>query len=417
MKTFYIKTFGCKSNQAEGRMIALSLLQNGFKETDVLKAAYCIVNSCSVTEHADKQILSLIKQVRTKNATTKIVLTGCMAQLSKKPEGVDIILGNDEKLEIAKHLNADAVKDIFSIEKFHHIPLESKTYKGTRPFVKIQDGCDNRCAFCIVPFARGSSRSNSIENIVNQINHFAQNGCHEVVLTGIHIGHWGREFGKSLLDLLFEIEKTDILRYRLGSLYVNEITDDMIKLLAHSQKFCPHFHLSIQSLCDRTLEDMNRKYSAKESLSLIKKLKSSFNKPFLGCDIIAGFPSESEEDFQATFSNLKQSGLSQIHVFPYSKREGTAAAKMDAQVPEKIKKERVKKLLELSYELYGNFLQENLGLEHEVLFEKKSIKLGLNTGFTRNYIKVFVYGDKDFKNTIKVLKLNKTHLCTDNAPF
>lgn len=423
---FFIKSLGCKTNQIEGQMIAEELVNSGFEP--VLSQNLCdffILNTCSVTSHADNQALYLIKQFRAKNKKAKVVLTGCFAQTAKGLDKIDadIILGNDEKLEIAKYLksfseNEDGnccadtqkniyVQDIFSVEKFHGKNL--KNLKTTRPSIKIQEGCSNRCSYCIIPYARGNSRSDTMENIISEINFLADKGYKEVVLVGIHIGEWGREFNKALLDLLKEIEKTRISRYRLGSLYVTELDDNMIEFLKDSKKFCPHFHLSLQSLCDKTLKGMNRFYTKEYALNVIEKLHKNFNLPFLGCDIITGFPGESGEDFLETFNALKEAKLSFIHSFPYSKREGTKAAVMENQVYEHIKKERTKKLIELSSKLHGEFLEKNkaaglCGELAEVLFQKKG-KNSKYTGLTRNYIKVYKESSENLWNTVQNLNL------------
>jgi len=423
---FFIKSLGCKTNQIEGQIIRDELLNSGYVLADTQDTCdFYILNTCSVTSHADNQALYLIKQFRIKNPGAKIILTGCFAQTAKDLGKIDadIILGNDEKLEIAKYLdkfskkeisctNKDLktnifVNDIFSVEKFHRKTIED--LKTTRPSIKIQEGCSNRCSYCIIPYARGNSRSDTVENIINDINSLADKGYKEVVIVGIHIGEWGREFNKTLLDLLKEVEKTRILRYRLGSLYVTEIDDEMIEFLCRSEKFCPHFHLSLQSLCDKTLKGMNRFYTKDFALELIQKLHSAFNLPFLGCDIITGFPNETEEDFLETFEALKKAKLSFIHSFPYSKREGTPAAVMENQIYEHIKKERTKRLIELSNVLHKEFLDKNRaaadnGVLSEVLFQRKG-KNGKYTGLTRNYIKVYKESDVNLWNTVQPLNL------------
>jgi len=417
MNTFCIKTLGCKTNQLESGLIVQNLLENGFEQVEKTQSAeYFIINSCSVTSHTDKQTLSLIKQAKKKNKDIKVVLTGCLAQLLKeKPDYADIILGNDEKLNISKHLEKSEVKDIFSVSEFNNQML--KKASTTRPFVKIQEGCDNRCSYCIIPHARGKSRSNSIENIIGQINTLAQNGHKEIVFTGTHLGQWGKECGMGLIELLKKVEKSDIHRYRLGSLYTNEITDEIIEVLAKSEKFCPHFHLSLQSLCDKTLKDMNRNYRTEEVFALVEKLKKTFNLPFLGCDIIAGFPGEREEDFETTYKNLAKCGLSKIHAFPYSIRKGTPAADMKEQIPESIKKERTRKLISLSQELYRNFLNENTGRRLEVLYEKKPKGQNKNTGITRNYIRIFKESNSDLQNTLELLTLREEHFLNFEREF
>ncbi len=426
---------GCKTNQIEGQIIQDELLNSGYILAQSPEACdIYILNTCSVTSHADNQALHLIKQVRHNNSAAKIVLTGCFAQTAKDLDKIDadIILGNDEKLEIVKYLDKLSLngsisaesqvqsenqsvygkqiykEDIFNIKTFHHKAL--RNLKTTRPSVKIQEGCSNRCSYCIIPYARGNSRSDSVENIINEINFLADSGYKEVVIVGIHIGEWGREFNKTLLDLLKEVEKTRILRYRLGSLYVTELDNEMIDFLSRSEKFCPHFHLSLQSLCDKTLKGMNRFYTKDYALNVIEKLHNAFKLPFLGCDIITGFPGETDEDFLETYEALREAKLSFIHSFPYSKREGTPAAMMENQVYEHIKKERTKRLIELSSLLHREFLEKNraLGADNnvlsEVLFQRKG-KNGKYTGLTRNYIKVYKESDSDLWNTVQRLNL------------
>lgn len=422
----YIKSLGCKTNQIEGQIIRDELLNSGYILAQTPESCdFYILNTCSVTTHADNQALYLIKQFRTRNNTAKVVLTGCFAQTVKGLDKIDadIILGNDEKLEIAKYLDRISQEsisqsaydrqiykeDIFKVKKFHHKAL--RNLKTTRPSIKIQEGCSNRCSYCIIPYARGNSRSDSIENIANEINFLADNGYKEVVIVGIHIGEWGKEFNKTLFDLLKEIEKTRILRYRLGSLYVTEIYDEMIEFLKSSKKFCPHFHLSLQSLCNKTLKAMNRFYTKEYALNIIEELHKNFNLPFLGCDIITGFPNESEEDFLETYEALKKAKLSFIHSFPYSKREGTKAALMENQVYEHVKKERTKELIELSAELHKEFLEKNKaagvnGEFAEVLFQRKG-KNGKYIGLTRNYIKVYKQSSENLWNTIQTLNLGE----------
>jgi len=420
--SFCIKSLGCKTNHIEGQLISQELVKAGYKPVkNEQECDFFILNTCSVTSHADNQALYIIKQFRLKNPKAKVILTGCFAQTAKDREDLDadIILGNDEKLEIIKYIEyakngietskpKTFVTDIFDIKTFHHKDLEF--LDTTRPSIKIQEGCSNRCSYCIIPYARGNSRSEGEENILNQINYLAKNNYKEVVLVGIHIGEWGREFNKTLLNLLQRIEDTDILRYRLGSLYVTELDEAVIKFLAQSEKFCPHFHLSLQSLCDKTLKAMNRFYSAQYAKDVILELSKNFNLPYLGCDIITGFPGESEEDFEITYNSLKNSELSFIHSFPYSRRKGTPAYNMPNQVYEHVKKERTKKLIELSNMLHKTFLKKNKNTVQEVLFQKKSKKNGKHLGITRNYIKLYKRSDKDLWNTVENLNLKNFEL-------
>ena len=393
MNKFIIKTFGCKTNQIESEYIKELLKNNGYSETSFEKeASFCVVNSCTVTENADKKVLSYINNLKNKNNAIKVIAVGCYCQTHKdeaiKNPNIDVVLGNGEKLKILEYLNKikyEKVSNIFDENEFeefivHHV-------SRTRATIKIEDGCNNRCSYCIIPFARGKVRSNKLENILNQINILEKNGYSEVVLTGIHIGQWGLDFGLTLNDLLKNIEKTDIKQYRLGSLTPHEIDDEFFEIVSNSQKFCPHFHLSIQSLCDKTLKNMNRHYKAQEVLDLIDKIKKHFPNAFIGCDIIVGFPDETYEDFNNTFDNIKKSKLSKVHVFPYSKRKNTVAFKMENQVSEIDKKERVNLIKELSEKKHNDFLKENLGKTAKIIMEPK--KSGeFYKGLSNNYVNI-----------------------------
>ena len=413
MKKFYIKSLGCKTNQIEGQIIAEALINSGFIQVkNKHEADIYILNSCTVTHHADNQALYLIKQIKNDTPNIKVILTGCSAQTMDKNEiNADLILGNNEKLNIDKYIN-----ELFKDEKNIHVEdiFNSKIYNdklilktnSTRPPVKIQDGCNNRCSYCLIPYARGNSRSNSVENIIKQINIHIENKRKEIVLTGIHIGQWGQEWNKNLLDLLKEIEKTEIMRYRLGSLYVNEIDDNMLEFLSKSEKFCPHFHLSLQSLCDKTLKNMNRSYTKDYALSVIEKIHNTFENPFIGCDIITGFPNETESDFFETKEALIKAKVSYIHSFPYSKRKGTPASIMNGQVLEHIKKQRTKELIELCNKLHKKFLDLNKNKEARILYERKG-KNGLYQGVTDNYIKVFKKSDVNIQNTVEIVNLSE----------
>ena len=275
-------------------------------------------------------------------------------------------------------------------KEFCNVILNDTT--KTRISLKIQDGCDNRCAYCIIPYGRGKSRSANSEYIIKEINRYSQLGYKEVVLTGIHIGLYGKDFGKDLFSLLKDIElKTSIHRYRLGSLNPLEITVEMLDFLQNSEKFCPHFHLSLQSACNKTLKRMNRHYTVEYYLDQIEDITTRFNNPFLGSDIIAGFVGETDEDFEITVDNLKKSKLSQIHTFPYSIRKGTIAEKLEGHLPSKIKEERANIIKNISSDKFNEFLKSNIGSKQEVLIEKRlDRKTGLYKGITRNYINVLL---------------------------
>lgn len=416
MKKFNIHTMGCKSNQFESAIIEENLIEHGYKKVQNIEDAdIYILNSCSVTHKSDNEAMYLLRSAKHKNPNILTIATGCMAQIEKeellKNDFIDFVIGNDEKLHLYDYINSDerfSANDILKQTEFNKVELFDTT--KTRASLKIQDGCDNRCTYCIIWKARGKSRSADSEFIVNQINNFAKHGFKEVMLTGIHIGQWGKEFGLSLLDLLKEIEeKTTIERYRLGSLNPPEITDEMLEFLKTSKKFCPHFHLSLQSANDKTLRSMNRFYKTEDYLKLIEKINETFENPFLGSDVIAGFAGETEEDFEITRKNLLFSGLTQIHTFPYSKRKGTIGAEMENQVPDDVKNSRATIIKEISKEKLNNFIEKNIGKTLEVLIEKHPDKHSQNLkGMTRNYLTVQIPSDRtDLFNTLQMVKLVK----------
>ncbi|MBR2069219.1 MAG: tRNA (N(6)-L-threonylcarbamoyladenosine(37)-C(2))-methylthiotransferase MtaB [Candidatus Gastranaerophilales bacterium] len=412
---FYLKSLGCKQNALEGQIIQNELINKGYIEvSDIKEADIYILNSCSVTSHSDSQTNYLLNHAKKINPSVKTVLTGCCAQTYKLHKDfnysdIDLIIGNTEKTNIADYIKKSGlfVQDIMEKKIFENKFLINPS--STRVNIKIQDGCNNRCSYCIIPYARGNSRSNTIENVIEQINLVVKKNIKEIVLTGIHIGQWGLEFNKTLLDLLKEVEKTSVARYRLGSLYVNEINDDMINFLSESKKFCPHFHLSLQSMCDKTLKNMNRFYNTEDELKLIEKLHNAFEMPYLGCDIIVGFPFEDDNDFKITFENLKQAKMSSIHCFPYSIRENTPAGKMP-QVKDSIKTERMQKIMKLSEELHKDFLEKNKTRKEEILIQKKSPKTGLYSAVTRNYIKIHFRSDENLRHTLKEVCLRDYEL-------
>lgn len=401
---------GCKSNQFEGQIVAQNLVEAGYQEVKKQDDAdYYILNSCSVTHKSDNEALYLLRHAH--SIGLKTILTGCVAQIEKEKlleePFIDFVYGNEDKFKIAELLDANkefAVKDLMSEQEFCKVTLEDTT--KTRISLKIQDGCDNRCSYCVIPYGRGKSRSADADFIINEINKYVEHDYKEVILTGIHIGLWGKEFDKEILDLLKEIEvKTKIPRYRLGSLNPHEITPELLNFLQSSEKFCPHFHLSLQSACNRTLKRMNRHYSVEFYLDQIEDIVSRFERPFLGSDIIAGFVGETEEDFATTVENLKKSKLSQIHTFPYSIRKGTIAEKMEGHLPDKIKDERATIIKKISAEKYQEFVNSNIGKEAEVLIEKRPDKSGKFKGVTRNYLTVLL-DDGEF-NTLKNVVIEK----------
>ena len=414
MKRFYIQTMGCKSNQFETALVKENLINNGFEESDDIKNAdFYILNSCSVTHKSDNEAFYLLRSAKNKNPALKNVLTGCIAQIEKEKlleyDFVDYVIGNDDKLNLYKYLNEGntlCVSDVMHQDKFSEVALSDLS--KTRASLKVQDGCDNRCSYCIIWKARGKSRSASLDFVVNQINNFSKSGFKEVVITGIHIGQWGKDIGLGFIDLIKAIEeKTLIERFRLGSLNPTEINDDLIEYLSKSKKFCPHFHLSLQSANDKTLKSMNRFYSVDFYLKQIEQIKRTFDNVFIGSDIIAGFAGETDEDFQITVENLKKSGLTQIHTFPYSVRKGTVGESMPDQVSDSVKSQRADIIKSISKEKYSRFVNDNINTLHEALIEKHRDKhSGYLKGVTRNYLTVQINSDReDLYNTLQNVKI------------
>ena len=411
MLKFYLKSMGCKSNQFEGQIVSQKLVEAGYEEVKKLQDAdFFILNSCSVTHKSDDEAMYHLRHA--KGLGLKTILTGCVAQIEKEKllsePFIDAIYGNEDKFNIVELLKNEenfAVIDLMNKTDFCNVTLNDTT--KTRISLKIQDGCDNRCAYCIIPYGRGKSRSAKSDFIINEINRYSELGYKEVVFTGIHIGLYGKDFGSDLLALLKEVEaKTSIPRYRLGSLNPLEITPEMLNFLENSEKFCPHFHLSLQSACNSTLKRMNRHYTVEYYLDQIEDIVSRFNNPFLGSDIIAGFVGETEKDFETTVENLKKSKLSQIHTFPYSIRKGTIAEKLQGHLPDKVKEERAEIIKKISAEKFEAFLKSNLGTTQEVLIEKRlDKKTGMYKGVTRNYINVLL-NNGEF-NTLKKVVLSK----------
>lgn len=416
MNKFNIHTMGCKANQFESSIIEENLISNGLEKVkSVVDADFYILNSCSVTHKSDNEALYLLRAAKNKNPKIITVLTGCYAQIEKDSlleyDFVDYIIGNDEKLNLYDYLISSTkfvVRDIMQQSEFNKVSLIDTS--KTRASLKIQDGCDNRCTYCIIWKARGKSRSADIPFILEQINNFSARGFKEVMLTGIHIGQWGKDIGLTLLDLLKEIEdKTTIERYRLGSLNPTEITDEMLEFLKRSNKFCPHFHLSLQSANDKTLRSMNRFYKTDDYLEQIDKINQIFELPFLGSDIIVGFAGETDEDFELTRNNLKKSGLTQIHTFPYSKRKGTIGESLPDQNSDEIKNKRADIVKNISKRKFTDFINKNLGRQVELLIEKRRDKHSGNLkGITRNYLTLQIVSEReDLYNSLQQVVITK----------
>lgn len=419
MKKVSFYTLGCKVNQYETNGMIQKFKESGYEIVDIEQeiSDICIVNTCTVTNMSDRKSRQALRKIKEKNPNAVIVATGCYAQvakaeLEKMPE-IDIVLGNDEKNDIVKYVEKFIkekdklikIQDISNQKEF--IDMGQITYtEKTRAVVKIQDGCNQFCSYCIIPYARGRVRSRSQESIINEITQISKKGIKEVVITGIHIASYGRDFNdeNGLIDLLEKINLIDgIERIRLGSLEPTIITEEFIKRLVKLDKICHHFHLSLQSGCNETLNRMNRKYSTDEFRKIVERLRKYYKDVILTTDIIVGFPGETEEEFKQTYQFLEEIKFYKMHVFPYSPRRGTRAAVMPNQIYGNIKEQRSKKLIELSNKNEKEYNEQYIGKEVEVLFEDREKEY--YKGHTQNYILVKYKTAEELENTIKTVKV------------
>lgn len=388
-----------------------------------------IINTCTVTNIADRKSRQMLRKAKQINPDAVIVAVGCYAQTHKKQleeiEEIDLVLGNNEKNNIVAiiekyydnnvgadpvlacygALNKTQVSDIDNQKEFLDFGTVTYTEK-TRASIKVQDGCNNFCSYCLIPYARGRIRSRKKESVLEEIEQIAKNGIKEIVITGIHIASYGKDFEEDyrLIDLLEDINKIDgIKRIRLGSLEPNIITEEFVSRLSKLEKMCNHLHLSLQSGCNETLKRMNRKYTTEQIKDSVKLLRENFEDVALTTDIIVGFPGETEEEFNETYQFLKKIKLTKMHIFKYSPREGTRAAVMQNQIDGNVKEERSKKLIELSNKNEEEFLRAQIGKNVEVLFEEQEEKYW--KGHTRNYLVVKKEG-KYLENVLQIVKIN-----------
>ncbi len=402
-------SLGCKVNQYETNAMAQKFIEHGYEvvEFDEYADVY-IVNTCTVTNVADRKSRQMLRRAKEINKDATLVACGCYAQVAKdelkKIPEIDLIIGNNEKNDIIQivenHISQKGAEDLVSdvMYKLDYVELGTTTYtEKTRAVIKVQDGCDRFCSYCLIPYARGHIRSRKIENVIEEIKKVVEEGINEVVITGIHIASYGRDFkGENigLIDLLEEINKIQGLhRIRLGSIEPTIITDEFVERLSKLDKICDHFHLSLQSGCTETLKRMNRRYTTEEFRDVTKRLRAKFPNAALTTDIIVGFPGETDDEFNTTYEFLKDIAFYKMHIFKYSQRKGTKAAVMPNQVDGKIKEERSKKLIELSNENEYNYNKKYIGKQVEVLFEEREGEY--LKGHTTNYIVVKHKTDKD----------------------
>lgn len=426
MKKVAFYTLGCKVNQYETNAMIEKFLNKKYEIVDFESVAdIYIVNTCTVTNVSDRKSRQIIRRAKQINPDSLLVVTGCYAQVGAKEleqiKEIDLIVGNSEKKnidEIVENYVGVAplgdtqnpktnITDINNQKEF--VDLGTTTYtEKTRAVIKVQDGCNNFCSYCIIPYAKGRVRSRKLENIIDEIKAIVEKGIQEVVITGIHVASYGIDFKDSnirLIDLLEKVNQIEGLkRIRLGSLEPNIITDEFVERLKKLDKICEHFHLSLQSGCTETLKRMNRKYTTEDFEKVVKRLRNAFTNVVLTTDIIVGFPDETEEEFNTTYEYLKKIEFYKMHVFKYSQRKGTRAAIMPNQVDSKIKEERSHKLIELSNKNEKKFLEKYIGKEVEVLFEQKDNRY--IKGHTSNYILVKTK-EAEIENKIKKVKIEK----------
>ena len=400
MKKVAFYTLGCKVNQYETDSMKAIFNKNSFIIVDFNeKADIYIINTCTVTAMGDKKSRQIINNAKKKNNKAIVVVTGCMAQDSKgKIEGADIIIGNNNRKNIVDIINKYkgeklvTIDDIKKDKEFWSVE-ENIPEDRTRAYIKIQDGCDRYCSYCIIPFVRGPVRSRKLQDIVGEVKEKVKDGFKEIVLIGIHLASYGKDLkDTTLIGVLEELNKIEgVHRIRLGSLEPLFINKESIEKLKKLNKVCKHFHLSLQSGCTKTLKRMNRRYTAEEYEERVNMIREAFPYASITTDIIVGFPGETEGDFLDTYEYLKRIKLNRMHIFPYSIRKGTLAEKMPMQIDKNIKNERAKKLIELSLKNEIEFANSFINKEVEVLLEKGK-KGKYRQGYTREYIKVLFEG-------------------------
>ncbi len=416
MKKAALHSLGCKVNSYETEAMQQMLVRAGYEIVPFGEEAdLYVINTCSVTNIADRKSRQMIHKARKMNPDAIVVAAGCYVQTSteqvKKDNSIDIIVGNNKKQDLLELVAAyerehRREEEVLDINKPHQ-PYEelkvSHPTEHTRAFLKVQDGCNQFCSYCIIPYARGRVRSRRLEDVVNETKELAENGFQEIVLTGIHLSSYGIDLGCSLLDLIRSIHEIDgVRRIRLGSLEPGIITREFVEELVKLKKVCPHFHLSLQSGSGTVLKRMNRRYTPEEYLEKCRLLREYYEHPALTTDVIVGFPGETEEEFRETCDFVKKVSFYEIHVFKYSKRNGTAAASMPGQIPESVKGERSGILIKIAGELKEQFVKWYEGKQVSVLFEEPVAVDGVRyyEGFTPEYVKVWHKTDENLGNRI-----------------
>ena len=418
VKKFKVVTLGCKVNSYESEAIANIFEKNGYQRSEE-QVDLIIINTCSVTSTSDSKSRQRIRHEIKENPNAIICVMGCYSQVKadevRKIEGVNIVIGTKYRpqlLELVSKYEEEGkqivlIEDSNTFKNFEDLNVIDY-FSNTRAYLKIQDGCNNFCSYCIIPYTRGRVRSKDKNLIIKEANNLVSKGYKELVLTGIHTGGYGIDLDNYRFEDLLKdisIDVKDIERIRISSIEIHELNDDVISLMKANKIFVNHFHIPLQSGCDDTLKRMNRKYDFKYFIERVKKIKESFKDCNLTTDVIVGFPGETEREFKETCDNLKKIGFTKIHVFPFSSRSGTVAANLPNQVDGNIKKKRVNELISLSKELGKKYYEKFIDANIEVLFETYDSNSQIVSGYTSNYIKVNCKGDKTLINTIRNVRL------------
>lgn len=409
---FYIYTLGCKVNTYESNVIRDLFINNNYKEA--LKdepADIYVINTCTVTNTAHQKSMKLIKHVVNNNPNAIVIVIGCDSQINfdaiKSIEGVSIILGNKNKSQIISYIERfkeepKQIIDIYSLNNQKFECMKLNNFNKTRAFVKIQDGCENFCSYCIIPYARGNVRSKDIEDVITEITDLVNAGHREIVLTGIHTGHYGSDKNYNFAFLLQELEKINKLeRVRISSIEINEITDEVLDVIKSSKVIVDHIHIPMQSGCDKTLKEMNRKYDTSFFIQRINEIRKVRPNISITTDVIVGFPNETESDFETTINTIEKIKFSKIHVFPFSLRKGTNAENIPNHLSDHIKKDRVKRLIAISKNLEIEYM--NKFINKKLTFIPEVYKDDYLLGHTGNYLLIKHKGDmNDLHKTIEI---------------
>lgn len=426
-KKVALHNLGCKVNAYETEAMQQLLEAAGYEIVPFAPGAdIYVINTCTVTNIADRKSRQMLHKAKKMNPEAVVVAAGCYVQAGKEKAeaeadpSIDLIIGNNKKQDLISVLEQyletkerrEEMIDISHTKEYEELQID-RTEEHTRAYIKVQDGCNQFCTYCVIPYARGRVRSRKTADVVREVERLAISGCQEVVLTGIHLSSYGvdrKEDGETLLSLIQAVHQVEgIKRIRLGSLEPGIVTEEFAKELSQLKKVCPHFHLSLQSGCTDTLKRMNRRYTAQEYAEKCEILRKYFSCPALTTDVITGFPGETEKEFSQSRDFVEKIGFYETHIFPYSRREGTKAAGMPEQLPEGVKKERSRVLIEIGMKHQREFMEKFLGQKREVLFEERQDIQGTAywVGHTMEYLKVAVVSDEDLGNRILEVKLEE----------